>query len=558
MSIKKTGVVLVLLFLLTVAVTGPVRAADEPVVLSVEVTGNRHIAEETILRAVSHIRLGEPVGEEALQKDLQAIQNLGYFSMVDVRGEPFLGGIKVVFRVYENPVIQDFKIVGLEVADPAEILSYFTQKKGEVFNYVRTMNDLERAVHDYQEKKGLHLVFLGGNEEMITPEGVVTLHLTEVKIAKILLRGLEKTRESVVKREISLREGEILDLNVLRQDLQRLYRMQLFEEIRPRLEYTSSPERMNLALEFKELNTLGLNIGATYIPEVGRLAGNLGISESNLLGLGQKISLQISSSPGRSHLVEFDFQEPWLDENQTSLGFNLYSRYDSDLISTRSGQEERYSEKRTGMEVTLGRPLTRDLRMSTSLQLQRVDDSRQSGEYWNNSIGLGLVQNKLVYSGMYTTGGYWASVGASLHGGFLGGQYDYNRYTAEFKQFYSPWKNTTMGYRIKGGTTVGEIPPTSQFYLGGPLSLRGYRDRHAEGKDLLLANVELRQRIPNNENLEFVLFYDAGTVDLEEYYQSYGIGLRYTVPFLGKLRFDYGWNAEGDPPEFHFFIEEMF
>lgn len=555
MRIKNTGVSLVLIFLLTVVVAGPVWA-DEPVVLSVEVTGNRQIAEETILRAVSHIRLGEPVSEEAVQKDLQAIQNLGYFSMVDVRGEPFLGGVKVIFRVYENPVIQDFKIVGLEVADPEEILSYLTQEKGEVFNYVRTMNDLERAVHDYQEKKGLHLVFLSSDEEMITPEGVVTLHLREVKIAKILIRGLEKTRESVVTREISLQEGEVLDLNVLRQDLQRLYRMQLFEEIRPRLEYTSSPERMNLALEFKEMNTLGLNMGATYIPDVGRLAGNLGISEGNLLGLGQRISLQISSSPGRSHIVEFDFHEPWLDENQTSLGFNLYSRFDSDL--TRSGQEEKYSEKRTGMEVTLGRPLTRDLRISTSLQLQRVDDSRQPGEYWNNSVGLGLVQNKLTYTGMHTTGGYWASVGASIHGGFLGGQYDYNRYTAEFKQFYSPWKNTTLGYRIKGGTTLGDIAPTSRFYLGGPLSLRGYRDRHVEGIDMLLANVELRQRVPNNENLEFVLFYDAGTVDLEEYYQSYGIGLRYTIPLLGKLRFDYGWNAEGDPPEFHFFIEEMF
>jgi len=552
---RKTLVSLFLILLLSVVIAGPVWAG-EPVVLSVEVTGNRQIAEETILRAVSHIRLGEPADDDAVRKDIQAIQDLGYFSMVDARGEPFLGGVKVIFRVYENPVIQGFKIVGLEVADPAEILPYLTQEKGEVFNYVRTMNDLEKAAQDYQEKKGLHLVFLSSDEEMITPEGIVTLHLTEVRIAEILIRGLEKTRESVVTREITLEEGEILDLNVLRQDLQRLYRMQLFEEIRPRLEYTSSPEIMNLALEFKETNTLGLQMGATYIPDVGRLAGNLGVSEGNLLGLGQRISLQISSSPGRSHIVEFDFYEPWLDEKQTSLGFNLYSRYDSDL--TRSDQEEKYSEKRTGMEVTLGRPLTRDLHVNTSLQLQRIDDSLQPGEYWNNSVGLGLVQNKLIYNGVNTTGGYWGSVGASIHGGFLGGQYDYNRYTAEFKQFYSPWQHTTLGYRIKGGTTLGEIAPTSRFYLGGPLSVRGYRDRHVEGTDLFLANVELRQRIPDHENLEFVLFYDAGTVDLEEYYQSYGIGMRYTVPLLGKLRFDYGWNAEGDAPEFHFFIEEMF
>ena len=51
-----------------------------------------------------------------------------------------------------------------------------------------------------------------------------------------------------------------------------------------------------------------------------------------------------------------------------------------------------------------------------------------------------------------------------------------------------------------------------------------------------MANVELRQRIPNIENLEAVLFYDVGTVDFDQYYHSYGIGFRYNVPFLGQLR----------------------
>ncbi len=476
--------------------------------------------------------------------------------MVDADVAPFLGGIKIIINVYENPLVKEFRITGLQKADPAEIIPYFTQKEGEVFNYVNLMNDLEKAAYDFQEKSGLQLVFLSTDEDIITPDGVVTLHLTEARVGQIILKGLEKTREKVVRRELSLKEGEILDLNLLREDLQRLYRLQLFADIQPRFEFTPSPEVVNVVLDLNEGKTVGLNMGLTYIPELARLAGNFGVSDTNLLGLGQRISLEISSSPGLSQHTGFVFYEPWLDEKETSLWVNLYSRYDSDLTTATS--DEKYSEKRTGAKVTLGRPLLKELRANTSLQIEKVDDSRELDEYWNNSVGLGLVYNKLIYKGFHATGGYWASIETAIHGGWLGGKYDFNEYIAEFKQFYSPWERTTLGYRIKAGTMIGNPGESDRFYIGGPLTVRGYRDRHAEGTDFLLANVELRQQMPDNESLYLVAFYDLGSVDYKKFYHSYGIGVRYTVPLLGKLRLDYGWNGEGGTPQVHFFIEEMF
>lgn len=546
---------LLLLFLL-LAGAGLAQAAEQPVVLAVEVTGNRQVPEETILRAISNIRLGEPLNENAVRKDLQAIQNLGYFSMVDADVAPLLGGIKIIINVYENPIIKEIRITGLQKADPAEIIPYFTQKEGDVFNYVKLMNDLEKAAYDYQEKTGLQLVILRTDEEIITPDGVVTVHLTEARVGQITLEGLEKTQEKVVRRAISLKEGDILDLNLLREDLQQLFRLQLFSDIQPRFEYTASPEIVNVVLEFKEGDTVGLNMGLSYIPGLNRLAGSFAISDANLLGLGQRISLEITSSPGLSQYTGFVFYEPWLDEKETSLWVNLYSRYDSEL--TTSTSDETYAEKRTGAKVTLGRPLRKELRANTSLQIEKVNDSREPGEYWNNSIGLGLAYDKLIYKGYHTIGGYWASAETSVHGGWLGGKYDFNEYVGEFKQFYSPWERTTFGYRIKAGTMVGNPGESDRFYLGGPLTVRGYRERHTEGTKLFLANVELRQQMPDNENLFLVAFYDLGSVDYKRFYQSYGIGVRYTVPLLGKLRLDYGWNGEGGSPQVHFFIEEMF
>ena len=383
-----------------------------------------------------------------------------------------------------------------------------------------------------------------------------THHLSLGSVGQIIFKVLEITKVLVVKRELSLQEGEVLDLNLLREDLQQLFRLQLFSDIQPRFEYTPSPEVVDVVLEFKEGSTVGLNMGLAYDPKLSRLAGSFGISDSNLLGLGQRIALEISSTPGIAQHTKFIFYEPWLDETKTFLCVNLYSMYDSDLRIPSS--DKKYAEKRTGAEVKLGRPVLKTLRVDTSLQIEKVDDSREPGEYWNNSIGLGMTYDRLIYKGFNTTGGYSASIETAVHGGWLGGKYDFNVYTAEFKQFYSPWEKTTLGYRIKGGTIVGTPGESDRFYQGGPLTVRGYRDRHVEGTKFFLANVELRQQMPDNESLYLVAFYDVGSVDYEKFYHSYGIGVRYTVPLLGKLRLDYGWNTETGSPEVHFFIEEMF
>ena len=79
-----------------------------------------------------------------------------------------------------------------------------------------------------------------------------------------------------------------------------------------------------------------------------------------------------------------------------------------------------------------------------------------------------MTYDRLIYKGFNTTGGYSASIETAVHGGWLGGKYDFNVYTAEFKQFYSPWEKTTLGYRIKGGTIVGTPDESDQFYLGAP------------------------------------------------------------------------------------------
>lgn len=599
-KIIKSTFFIILTFILLMVCTWPV-AAVEDVVLSIEVTGNQEINDDQILRAITNIRLGEPLNQASIIQDRQAIMNLGYFSMIEPYVEEFLGGVKVVFKVVENPTIKGFKVEGLERIKPDEVISFLTQKPGEVFNYIKTMNDLVMAQQYFNEKKGLLIPPLRGDaSEMnglmeIDDQGLVTLHLYEVRLGKVIFKGLEKTQEFVVARQISLKEGEVLDFNQLREDVQQIARLQLFDDINPRLQPTDNPKLMDVVIEFKEGENRLLSLGVTYTPVDNQLLGSVGIVDPNLMGLGQSLSFNMELNPNNVFNLNFEFYEPWLDEKETSLGLKLFSNHTLSLSGTEKvdGKDPenenqytyKYNEKRTGLNLTLGRPLQRNLRVDTSFHMERVtidpkewiplktntyepdadktldypsNLSQFKDEYWNNSLGLGLSYNKLLYTKNYTTGGYLANLGFNLHGGIFGGDYNYQHLYGEFKQFYSPFNNTTLGYRIKGGKILGSPPDSSKLYLGGELSLRGYDIRHVEGDQQVLANVELRQRIPNTENLEAVLFYDLGTVDFDRYYQSYGVGFRYNIPLLGQLRFDFAWTPEGGKPKFNFFFGEMF
>jgi|GEM_PF-493881 len=562
----------------TITMAGGLEEQTSPLALAVEVRGNEHISTEYILKNLTHIRLGEPLSPEAVKRETQVLMDLGYFSAVDVYKEPVGSGIKVIFQVHENPVFTGFNLVGLKTVAPEEFLPYLVkeERKGEIVNLSMIAQDVQEAIMIFQEKEGWFLT-VNHSQIAVSQDGVVTLSLTEVKLGRIIIEGLEKTKEFVVTRELSLREGELLNMNVLREDLNTLGRLRIFEDIKPYFRPTPDPEVVDVVIELTEGSLIQFNFGFSYVPNTNLLTGYADIIDPNFRGLGQQISFKMEVNQDKLRHFAFSYREPWLDEAHTSFGLSLYSNddYNEEEITDRGEKAKAYlgDKYSKGVEVSVGRPLTRNLRGSTSLQFEKVKtkfkswvDEEYTGaplaneEYWNNNLGLGLSYDRRLFEKIfYTTGGYFAQVSTNLHGGFLGGKYDYQSYTAEFRQFFSPMEHTTLCYRIKGGTLVGDIPETDLFALGGVASLRGYGDKYLQGEDLFLTNLELRQRIPGNDSLEFACFYDLGSVDYDDYFQGYGVGLRY-ITILGQLRFDFAWTDRGETsePKFHFLVQEMF
>jgi len=87
--------------------------------------------------------------------------------------------------------------------------------------------------------------------------------------------------------------------------------------------------------------------------------------------------------------------------------------------------------------------------------------------------------------------------------------------------------------------------------------VRGYEDDEFRGEEMVMGNFELR--LPVQESLSFVLFYDTGYASddfsFSDVKDSVGFGIRVRTP-LGNLRLDV---AEGDYETYtHFGFGELF
>src|SRR6266850_1195048 len=104
---------------------------NQRLVESVDITGNRRLRKDDILYYVQ-TRPGDPFNEQQVQRDLQAILQLGFFDKTATRvytEEGPRGGIVVIFEVKELPIIRDLQFEGLKSVPESDVLKAFRERR---------------------------------------------------------------------------------------------------------------------------------------------------------------------------------------------------------------------------------------------------------------------------------------------------------------------------------------------------------------------------------------------------------------------------------------------
>jgi len=536
-------------------------AQTMPNVVAVEVEGNRQVDTNYILSIVG-TKVGQPAEREQIDKDVEAIYNLGFFSYVDVRVEPVADGIKVVYVVQENPVVKEIRFEGNEVYSEDELKELVFTKPGNIFNSVFFRHDLERIRNKYQED-GYAMMRV---RDVQIEEGVITVKILEPKVGEIAVQGNEKTKTYVIEREIKLKPGDHFNAKVLRHSLNKLQRLGYFETVNVGFEPTQDPAFVNIIVSVEEQRTgrIGLTIGHG---SSSGWSGGLSYEDTNWKGLGRTASVGFET--GKRDQYWITYEEPFMDVDYYSWRVNLY-RWEWDDIENYIGGESvfEYEETRTGISVGAGKKFKRDPRLSWYATLDwhdsdipedsinwylfRTPDERQDLLNWMNEhdtsgkyAGKSVEEIQRMYFDEHMQSGKTFSISGRLQRStldeylsypkgdvvslnveqaldFLGSDWDFTKYWLEAR-YYTPvtrigeifdidlgTEDTPVIFaaRVRAGFSSGEIPFMDQYFLGGDKDLRGYEEDEFYGTEMFLANFEIR--IPIEQAFGLVFFYDAG------------------------------------------------
>ncbi len=196
---------------LPAATAGPRRApaANAPLVVSVDVSGNAHVPTATIL-AVVQTKPGQPFDEQTVRDDLQRIFDLGFFGdQVPplIRQRP--GGIAITFRVVENPVVERIVFGGNDHVPADTLLALMDTSVGQVLN-TNTFHEDVLKINSYYDKIGYggqvptHVANLD-----ISKAGVLTISVREgLTVRHIVITGDPILSPIMIQKSLSLKEGQ--------------------------------------------------------------------------------------------------------------------------------------------------------------------------------------------------------------------------------------------------------------------------------------------------------------------------------------------------------------
>lgn len=415
----------------------------------------------------------------------------------------------------------------------------------------------------------------------------VIVHVDEgdqYRIGRIEFEGNRRTRDKVIRRELGVQEGYVLNSGALRNSLLRLRQLEFFrvDEDNPvSFDFREEEKKVDLTMHGEEGERTELQFGAGF-SEIDGFFAQFSFRTRNFLGRGETLGVQLQTGRFRD-IFELSYSIPWFLDRPQSLGFQVFLReQDFTLLS---GQD--FFQRTDGGAITYGRNL--GLFGSVTIGYSRFDSEDRrtllslTGDLVQQEFEREVSSMRLGYnldrrnSRLNPTAGHRYGGNLEVAGGILGGSSDFVRGSA-LGTWYKP---ITKGARVQQvfalNGQAGYIVPFNdddlfffdRYYAGGESSVRGFRYRSIWVRDpdtkatvtdedgfplggdkIFVLNLEYHFVI--NETLRFLLWGDMGNVysedqdyDLSRLRYSAGFEFRVTVPLFGApLRFIYAINLD--------------
>ncbi len=356
-----------------------------------------------------------------------------------------------------------------------------------------------------------------------------------VYIERIDIVGNTVTLDHVIRREMSLAEGDAYNRVLVDRSKTQVKRLDFFKTVDIDQLPGSAPDKTILRVKVAEQPTGELSFGAGY-SSVEQLMLDVGVSQHNFRGTGEDLRLRASVGYLRQQ-IDFAFTEPRFLERDLRASYDIFSyRYN---YSAQTG----FDSQSTGATFSLGFPLNVNTYFSTRYS---IHDDRvlvtsgacnagtissticdQTGAYVTSLIGYTLGVDRRN-DPRRATRGFYANLKQDFAG--VGGDVKYLRTEAEGAWYWGFNSDFVLTLSASGGYVAGwggdSIRINDRFFKGGN-SFRGFQiagigprdtqyDEALGGKLYAIDTSELTlpNGLPEQYGIRTAWFLDIGTLGL--------------------------------------------
>jgi len=427
-------------------------------------------------------------------------------------------------------------------------------------------------------------------------------------VERIEIRGNDKTRDYVIRREFDMNEGDAFNQVMVQRAKRRLEALDFFQTVNVSTAPGAEPDQVVLIVDVVEKSTGEFSIGGGYTTGGDSPGAQVeaAITERNFLGRGQFVRISAGAGQDQMRNYALSFTEPYFLGYRMSAGFDVFRR------SYRVSSGGRYDVEQTGGTIRFGLPITDNFSAGLAYNLVQekydlymLDASGQpdpnyyapalieAGEYspWiRSSISYSLTYNSIddmknPHDGIYAKfnqefaglGGDAKYIKTTFKGNYyqtlaqeadivgmlgVGGGY-IHEFGNDGVRIFDLFKNNTdmiRGFKFNGIGPYQDAGNGNRYWLGGTT----YFNATAEVQFPM-------PLVPDSLGIRGAVFADAATLygnntpnilgDDKKLRASAGVSLMWASPF-GPLRFDYAFpiaKADSDKVQnFNFGVSTKF
>jgi len=373
-------------------------------------------------------------------------------------------------------------------------------------------------------------------------------------VGRIEITGNHKTRDNVIRREFTLKEGDVFNSARLRKTYQSLMNLNYFEELQMEPRPNPADKTLGIDVRVKEQGTGVFNIGAGY-STVDKFIGMADITFGNLGGRGQylKLATQFGSN---SKTYEISFRDPWIFDRPIAFTASIFDK---------DKEYDEYTKFSKGFSLGLSRKFWDHWSAGATYLYERVtigdvDDEADSdiqilqGTRLTSSITPAIRRTTLDNNLMPHTG---TDLGTSFTYAGIGGDNKFFKWDVDSRFMLPLSEETEISLKARYGYAVGlqgeELPIYERYYVGNVFTVRGLRDigpkdsdgDYVGGGQRVIFNFDYFYTLSREARLKGSIFYDTGTAfdnpDKMDMRHSAGFGIRWISP-IGPLSLEWAKN----------------